>query len=249
MIEQVVPRAAVSAEAFDDEVPALPLAMGEDRGLPPCPVPGRREEYTTGRALARSALGRLGLAPVAVLRDAVGAPVWPAGVVGSLTHCAGYRAAVVARAAEVPVLGVDAEPALPLPDGVLPVVALSDERLALRRLARSDPGVQWDRLLLCAKEAVYKAWYPLTGRWLDFADVRVVFRRHGGLTATLLAPGPVLDGVRVGAFCGRWLARDGLLVVVVADWRPARSQPLTRVPAPRDATAACESPLLGTPAT
>jgi 4'-phosphopantetheinyl transferase EntD len=238
----------VSAEAFDDEVRALPLAAGEQRVLPPRPAPGRREEYTTGRALARSALGLLGPAPVAVLRDAVGAPVWPAGVVGSLTHCAGYRAAVVARADEVPVLGVDAEPALPLPDAVLSAVALPDERVALRRLARSDPGVCWDRLLFCAKEAVYKAWYPLTGRSLDPGDVRVAFRRQGALTATLLVPGPRLGGVPVGAFCGRWLARDGLLVAVVADWRPA---PAGRVPVPRSgsrsSTAARGSPLCTPP--
>ncbi len=73
MTEQVLPRAAVSAEACGDAV-ALPLAAGEERVLAGGTVPTRRAEFVTGRTSARSALRRLGLPPVAVLRDAHGGP-------------------------------------------------------------------------------------------------------------------------------------------------------------------------------
>ncbi|MGY1639170.1 4'-phosphopantetheinyl transferase [Geodermatophilus sp. SYSU D00742] len=212
MIEQVLPPAVASAEAFDD-LPAGRPVPGEE--LPAGTAPGRYAEFATGRALARAALGRLGVPPSAVPRGPGGAPVWPAGVLGSLTHCTGYRAAAVARAGTVPVLGVDAEPARPLPAGVLSVVARPEECAPLRRLAAVHPGTCWDRLLFCVKEAVFKAWFPLTRAWLDFADVRVTVDPHGGLSARLLVPVAPPAGARIGGFTGRWLDRDGLLLAAV----------------------------------
>nr|WP_284287855.1 hypothetical protein [Angustibacter aerolatus] len=73
--------------------------------------------------LARQALRSLGVAPAPLPRGERGAPAWPLGVVGSITHCDGYRGAAVAAATECAAVGVDAEPAAPLPDGVLATVA------------------------------------------------------------------------------------------------------------------------------
>jgi len=69
-------------------------------------------------------------------------------------------------------LGIDAEIHAPLPAGILQAIAGDDER---RALATHGGGVCWDRLLFSAKEAVYKAWFPLTGRDLAFGDVDVRF--------------------------------------------------------------------------
>ena len=85
-----------------------------------------------------------------------------------MTHCAGYRAAARRpRPATWPRVGIDAEPHGPLPDGVLDAIALARGAAALARLA-ARPDVRWDRLLFSAKESVYKAWFPLTRRWLGF---------------------------------------------------------------------------------
>jgi 4'-phosphopantetheinyl transferase EntD len=81
--------------------------------------------------------------------------------------------------------------------------------------------VHWDRLLFSAKESVYKAWYPLTGKWLDFfeADIELFAddgpARSGGLRAELLVPGPLVNGRRIQAFEGRWTVRRGLLATAV----------------------------------
>jgi 4'-phosphopantetheinyl transferase EntD len=125
--------------------------------------------------------------------------VWPAGVVGSLTHCAGYRAGVVARAAAVPVLGLDAEPARPLPEEVLTVVALPEELGRLRRLAAGDPGTRGPVAVL-RQGSDLQGVAPADRRWLDFLDVRVDIRPHGTLTADVLLPGPGVDGVPPGGF-------------------------------------------------
>jgi 4'-phosphopantetheinyl transferase EntD len=136
--------------------------------------------------------------------------------VGSITHCTGYRAAAVGPAADVLAIGLDAEPDEPLPDGVLGVVSLAAERERLAGLARSAPGPNWDRMLFCAKEAVYKSWFPLTGRWLGFDGAEITLDPAAGtFTARLLVPGAAADGRELTAFAGRWLARRGLIVTAI----------------------------------
>ncbi|QKV72186.1 4'-phosphopantetheinyl transferase superfamily protein [Streptomyces harbinensis] len=187
-------------------------------------VPKRRQEFATVRACARTALERIGGPRVPLLPGERGAPGWPPGFIGSMTHCTGYRAAVVAAAGRgLASLGVDAEPHEALRDpGVVEMVTLPGEREHLAKLAASHPRVRWERLLFSAKESVYKAWFPLTGRWLGFEEARIAFDPDAGaFTAELLVPGPVVDGVPIRRFAGRWLVRDGLLVTAIA------------VPAPR----------------
>ncbi|WP_093585004.1 4'-phosphopantetheinyl transferase family protein [Geodermatophilus amargosae] len=217
MIDQLLPPAVASAEAFDD-LPGQPLPP-EEEAVVARATPRRRAEFTTGRSLARRVLGELGCPSVAVASGECGVPVWPAEVVGSITHCDGYRAAVAARAAEVPVLGVDAEPALPLPPGVLEMVARREEQIQLARLTEADPSICWDRLLFCTKEAVYKAWFPVTQSWLGFEDTRLIIGRDGTFRATILGAAPWLDTVGVAGFSGRWLVRDGLMITAASDCR------------------------------
>jgi 4'-phosphopantetheinyl transferase EntD len=173
-------------------------------------VEKRRREFTTVRHCARAALAELGCPPAPILPGVRGAPVWPAGVVGAMTHCAGYRAAAVAPATVLAGLGIDAEEHEPLPPGVLGLVASEAERAQLAALAAAEPGVCWDRLLFSAKEAVYKVWSPLTGEWLDFLEASLSFDPAGGFVAELLKPGPFT------ALTGRWLVDDGVVLTAIA---------------------------------
>jgi 4'-phosphopantetheinyl transferase EntD len=172
-------------------------------------VDKRRREFMTGRACARQALQGLGFGPVAIPSGPHGEPVWPTGVVGSITHCQGYWGSAVARSADVRAVGIDAEPDEPLPEGVLEAVAFGRER---SMVADMGAGVCLDRLLFSAKESVYKAWFPLTKRWLGFEDVELTIDlARTAFRARLLVPGPVVDGVPLNAFEGRWCAEDGVL--------------------------------------
>jgi 4'-phosphopantetheinyl transferase EntD len=133
----------------------------------------------------------------------------------------------VARGTDLVTVGVDAEPHEALPPEVLDTVTLPEERERLARLAAARPGIHWDRLLFSAKESVYKAWFPLTRRWLGFEEASIVFdpdpRAPGSFDARLLVPGPVVDGVKLPGFTGRWLVRDGLLFTAIAFPRNERS--------------------------
>ncbi|MDG4801895.1 4'-phosphopantetheinyl transferase superfamily protein [Micromonospora sp. WMMD980] len=215
MIETLLPTAAVAVEAFADE-PDEPPYPGEEDLLTRA-APSRRREFVTARRCAREALARLGYAPAPIRPGPRREPLWPAGVVGSITHCDGYRAAAVAPATALASLGVDAEPHEPLPDEVLGVVTTAGEPARLAGLRAVDAGVHWERLLFSAKESVYKAWYPLTGRWLGFEEAEVTFDPAGRFTARLLVDGARSDGgPPLRALDGRWRVAGGLVVTAVA---------------------------------
>ena len=216
IIEAVVPPVATSSELFDD--PEGVVLFAEEMASLGNAVDKRRREFTTGRACARAALAKLGVSSVPILRGERGAPLWPAGIVGSITHCDGYRAAAVGRGTELAALGIDAEPDLPLDEDVLSLVAHGSELDAVRELTRLRPdGPSWDRLVFCAKEALYKAWFPLTGRWLGFEDADIAIDPLAEVfVARLLVPGLSVDGKVLTSFPGRWTARAGRLVAAVA---------------------------------
>src|SRR5258708_33184115 len=108
MIERILPSWVAAVESFGDD-PAAVL-FPQERAAIARASESRRREFATARACARAAMTRLGLSEVAVLPGSRGAPQWPEGVTGSITHCAGYRAAAVALTRDVVSLGVGAEP-------------------------------------------------------------------------------------------------------------------------------------------
>ncbi|MFI8090146.1 4'-phosphopantetheinyl transferase [Streptomyces sp. NPDC086080] len=221
MIEELLPSTVVAVEAYGDEGVDAPLYPGEETLIQRA-VLKRRREFTAVRFCARRAMEKLGVPPRAVLPGERGAPVWPDGLTGSMTHCQGYCAAALARAGDLVSVGIDAEPHAPLPEGVLSSVALPEEAARIAGLSGELPAVHWDRLLFSAKESVYKAWFPLTGKWLDFGEADIDLQvdegedTRGTFRATLLVPGPVVGGRRVGHFSGRWAARDDLIATAIA---------------------------------
>jgi 4'-phosphopantetheinyl transferase EntD len=212
VIEEILPPYVAAADTFEDP-PEARLFTEELAALGKVGV-ARRLEFTTVRHCARRALGELGIPPVPLLRGVRGAPQWPEGVAGSMTHCPGYRAAAVGLRPGVRALGIDAEPHAPLPDGVLGRISLPDERGHLAALARARADVCWDRLLFCVKEAVYKAWFPLALTWLGFHEAAVTFDPGAGtFHARVLATPP--DGLHFTSASGRWLVRDGFVVATL----------------------------------
>jgi 4'-phosphopantetheinyl transferase EntD len=215
VIEQVLPDGVVSVEAFDD-IPGEAPFPGEET-LVAKAVEGRRREFVTARRCARQALARLGHPAAPIRSGPRREPLWPAGVTGSITHCRGFRGAAVAPQTVTAGVGIDAEPHGPLPDGVQQAVTAPGESEMLGALALANPLIHWDRLLFSAKESVYKAWYPLTGRWLGFEDARLTIDPAAGtFTAYLLVDGTRSDGgPPLTRLPGRFLVARGLVVTAV----------------------------------
>jgi len=129
MIGSLVPPVVVAYEEFGDVPGEAPFRGEED--LVASAADGRRSEFVTARRCARRALAKLGLPSMPIRQGPSREPLWPAGIAGSITHCAGYRAAAVAELAALAGLGIDAEPNAPLPrsGSTMPVPAVRTDHL------------------------------------------------------------------------------------------------------------------------
>jgi 4'-phosphopantetheinyl transferase EntD len=214
MIEKLMPAGVACRDTFSDAPESTMFPEEAERVAKA--VDKRRREFATVRHCARQAFAELGIPPAPLLNGERGAPLWPEGVVGSMTHCAGYRAAVVAHSVDIHTLGIDAEPHGPLPEGVLGVISRAEEKVHLAALKAAGSEVHWDRMLFCAKETVYKAWYPLTHKWLGFEEASITLDPDGTFVAKLMVPGPVVAGEQLDGFSGRWIVGDGLVITAIA---------------------------------
>lgn len=164
MLEQLFPADVVTVEA--DEAAWLGPLDAEEEAELGAVSEKRRREFTAGRACARQALSRLGLPSDPLLRRADRSPRWPPGVVGSISHCAGFCAAAVARAERHGALGLDIERAGRTRAGLARRICTPGERERLARWGAEGLGI-----VFSVKEAFYKAWHPATGAELGFLDV------------------------------------------------------------------------------
>ena len=161
------------------------ISEGDENHLLPveaCSIPSRqppmRRASGAARWIARGLLTDMGLNDVAVLRASSGAPVWPQGITGSLAHNDDMAVAAVAPISHIASLGIDVEPADPLPDDVLALVATGADRTD--QVNRHLAG----RILFAAKEAVYKAAYPLDREVLGYENIAVDLNAGTAMTTT-----------------------------------------------------------------
>ncbi|MEZ6194581.1 MAG: phosphopantetheinyl transferase [Planctomycetota bacterium] len=169
--------------------------------------PARRARFAAGRLLARALLAERGFpAGSALLPGPSGAPLWPPGIRGSITHGQGRTAVALASAGDFAGLGIDLLPARPLPDGPLGLVAREEEIEAARAV-----GPLGGAVLFGAKEAVIKAAVGVDSRPLAPLAITIVLERGGSFAAEIL----VEMGARRVAIGGRWRVADGQIAVAV----------------------------------
>ncbi len=215
----ILPQGAVAVER--GAIGAGPSFLGAEPDLFPVEeelIAGasgqRRREFAEARACAREALERLGIPAGPIPATPEGAPAWPEGVLGSITHKGGYRAAVVALRSEFAGIGIDAEPDERLPAGVLATIASPAELEMVQALLERRGGVAWDRLLFCAKEASVKAAHPLGMGVAGVRSVEVALD-PGGRTFSAN-----VEHAELPAIGGTWVRRPELLVAVATSADP-----------------------------
>jgi 4'-phosphopantetheinyl transferase EntD len=211
VLRELLPPTAV-VEAVEGDDPGAFL-FAEELAAVERAIDRRKREHAIGRSCARRALSRLGFAPAPILSGPKREPLWPDGVVGSITHCRGYSAAAVAKNSQLLAIGIDAEEHAPLPAGVLERIALPEER---ERLAAASTDTHWDRVLFSAKEATYKAYYPLAKAWLGFDQAAITFDAESGTFQVRLLVEPIRAGSRtLRGFDGRFaIHRDWVLTAI-----------------------------------
>ena len=142
-------------------------------------VAKRRQQFTQGRLCARQALAQLGIQNFPLLVGQDRAPVWPSGIVGSISHCEGYCGVAVARCESLSGIGCDVECMRPLDSGVVRRISGPAEIDALADLPDLDPQHR-AAVVFSAKESAYKCYYPLARTFLEFADVEIRFHAKEG---------------------------------------------------------------------
>jgi 4'-phosphopantetheinyl transferase EntD len=215
LLAGILPSCVASQEAYAAR--CLHATFAQEKSATARAVPSRKRAFLTGRACARHALDALGKPTGGIAVEVDGTPCWPPGVIGSITHTDDYVAAAVARAEQVSLLGIDVEPNLRLPRGLLGRLTVPDERVHLNRLAHSERGVAWDRLQFSAKECGYKALYPLAQVPATITQVHVTLEADGTFTASWRPSNATLDGPCPDCVAGRWAASDKFLVTAVAE--------------------------------
>ncbi|WP_322419340.1 4'-phosphopantetheinyl transferase family protein [Mesorhizobium huakuii] len=133
----------------------------------PARQPAMRRASGAARWIAHRLLADIGIGDLAIPRAPSGAPVWPDGTIGSLAHDDDMAVAAVAPVGGIVSLGIDVEPAEPLPDDIFAIVATGADRTGA-----ADPRLA-GRILFAAKEAVYKAAFPLDRQVLGYEDIAV----------------------------------------------------------------------------
>ncbi len=135
-------------------------------------APKRRRDFAAGRHCARRALAQLGIADFVLRAAPDRVPLWPAGVVGSISHTTDFCLAVVAETGIAAGIGVDAEVLGDVGEHLWPRICTPRERDWLESLdAARRPRAA--TLIFSVKEALYKCQYPLTREWLGFHDLEI----------------------------------------------------------------------------
>jgi len=183
--------------------------IGAERDRAERMSPARRAQFTAGRHLARMVLRQLGIDAGALPVGTHGEPLWPESVVGAITHCGngleGRCAVAVASSATHIALGLDIEADTAL-EPALRVRIIDDAE----NTAVADNPKLSDMLFFSIKESVYKAVFPLSGRFLDFHDVRVSIDREAMRFVARILPEdwpPALPDT----IAGRYRASGGLI--------------------------------------
>jgi len=209
---EMLPRSGfgfASARTIADES----VLLHAERELLDAANANRCGEFAIGRYCARLALGHLGLAPKPILRDENGAPIWPQGILGSISHTRGLTVAIVVAEKLGKGVGVDAEHIRGrFPPDVFAAIGTAREKDLISR----HPEPTRDRLryaIFSAKESVFKCLYgAFKERWpLEAIDIRV----DAGLNSFTTSPVEPRAGLAIRGHIG--LSADHVVTVA---WLP-----------------------------
>jgi 4'-phosphopantetheinyl transferase EntD len=204
--------AGVVAVELTTEAPQTVLTEAELSFISHC-AQKRIDDFTRGRACAHRGMNELGVAPVSLLAGEKRDPLWPADIVGSITHTTGFAAAVVARRTEIEALGIDCEVVESVGEDLWERICTPGEQERLAQLPQAE-AQQQAALIFAAKEAFYKCQFPLSREWVGFEDVSIEVNGEGSFEIRPQVRLPVTASW-VASLLGRFQFRDSWVVTGV----------------------------------
>lgn len=159
----------------------IDLLLESERSAIANAMPGRAAEFATGRHLARELLAWAGRAPSAIRVGDNRMPIWPAGIVGSISHAEGMCAVAVSPSG-LTAIGIDIDSDEGLPLELWCLVGSAEEIREVQYHTGVGTAGQAAKVLFSLKEAIFKCWFPVGRQILEFSDV-LVTRATGGSSA------------------------------------------------------------------
>jgi 4'-phosphopantetheinyl transferase EntD len=200
--------------AVEMQAPGDPATLHiQEAGYMASAAPKRIREYSAGRLCARVAMQAFGIVDFPLHAASDRQPVWPATLVGSISHTLGFCAAVVAPKACLGAIGLDCEVIGHVASDLWETICTAREAAWLHGLPEPE-RTGGAALIFSAKEAFYKCQYPLTGEWLDFHDLEVAPLTWGATRAEVTLQATRLISAReFAAFpvTGRYLFHEGFV--------------------------------------
>jgi len=149
----------------------------EEQALIENAIDKRKDEFTAGRVCAHKLLAQLGIKNAPVLAGENRMPIWPQGIVGSITHTKEYCAVALTNNSEFKSIGLDAEYIERVKENIWKVICTENE---LKNLQTIDQEQRQKNatLIFSAKECFFKCQFPLTKEWVDFQDVEIAINNE-----------------------------------------------------------------------
>lgn len=139
----------------------------------------RRQEFKAGRIQAQNILRRLGVKRSPILSGKLRDPLWPEGIVGSISHCDKYCLVAAAKTKDYCSIGIDIENNDPLPGDLERFVCTPIEIEWIRSLKGKDSLLSWSKIIFSAKESAYKCISPILQNFIDFKEAQITFTWPG----------------------------------------------------------------------
>jgi 4'-phosphopantetheinyl transferase EntD len=216
LIERLFPEANIAVEEGPIVVsaPDIDALKPSERPAIARAVDKRQREFIAGRVMARAACARLGVEDADIPQAEDRSPLWPSGLVGSITHTKTWCAAAVARQSDYLGLGIDIEADEPLKEPLWSKILTESELNALLKRPALERG-SFAKLVFCAKEAAYKAQHAITKTFLGFDAMTITADTNNDAFVARFTQS-VGDAFKADQeLAGRYGRADGLLAAAV----------------------------------
>ncbi len=132
----------------------------------------RKREFSAGRAIAKTLLKKYGIKNYPVLSGTNREPVWPKGVIGSISHCDDFCFVAIAQEKNYKSIGIDIEKLTPIEPDIEEYVCTEAERKWIQE-QNYEKKLMLSKLIFCAKESAFKCCFPIVQKYIDFLSVVV----------------------------------------------------------------------------
>jgi len=152
----------------------------------------RKKEFSTGRMCAKKALYDLNTSNTEILVGADREPIWPTGILGSISHSKHLTGAIVAKSTDFFAMGLDIEKMGAIQPDMWDLIYTQVEQSFLRKIPSAKLEL-FLTLLFSFKESFYKFQFPVTRQFIDFKDVEFHFLNYQVHVNIINASGIVKD--------------------------------------------------------